>query len=30
MRRRALEVAGRIAIDSAPGEGTRFRFSVPL
>jgi signal transduction histidine kinase len=30
MRRRAQEVGGRIEIDSAPGRGTRLRFSVPL
>jgi signal transduction histidine kinase len=30
MNQRALELGGDLAIDSAPGDGTRVRFSIPL
>jgi signal transduction histidine kinase len=30
MNHRALELGGRLGVHSAPGEGTRVRFSIPL
>jgi signal transduction histidine kinase len=30
MNQRALELGGELAVEGAPGEGTRIRFSIPL
>jgi signal transduction histidine kinase len=30
MKQRALELGGELAVESAPGEGTRIRFSIPI
>jgi signal transduction histidine kinase len=30
MSQRALELGGELAVESAPGEGTRIRFSIPI
>jgi signal transduction histidine kinase len=30
MRHRALELGGEFSVQSAPGEGTRVRFSIPV
>jgi signal transduction histidine kinase len=30
MRHRAIELGGEFSVESAPGQGTRVRFSVPV